>query len=191
MAELIEFSVDDMIEIDSLPTTEKQINRALSIAVNYGTRRGLARAKRRMQSQVALPKSYLDARFAVSRFARPDDPTARLTGTDRATSLARFAKPSSGRTQGVTVVVKPGFARYMRSGFLINLKNGNKGLAVRLGRGNRPRNTRGAKELGAGSGVWLLYGPSVDQIFTSVRDQISPELLDDVAREFDRQLRLS
>ena len=84
-------------------------------------------------------------------------------------------------------MVKPGMARMLRRAFVFELKNGNRGLAMR---------TSGGRPLGAyrptplGKNLWLLYGPSVDQVFggTGVAQEISPELVDYLEHEFHRLL---
>ncbi len=85
----------------------------------------------------------------------------------------------------------------MRKAFIMNLKNGNKGLAVRLKAGETPRNTDNAVRLSntdtsRDAAVWLFYGPSVDQVFKGVADDVTPDIQRGLTREFFRQfIRLS
>ena len=78
----------------------------------------------------------------------------------------------------------------MDQAFLVRLKNNNIGLAVRLKPGEVLQNSEKAVRLD--NNVYLLYGPSVDQVFRSVADDKTPKILSDVTAEFLRQFaRLS
>ena len=188
---------------DGLPgvTTE-----AARIALN-DTARGpaLGLARMQMNSEINFPAGYLKGdRLGVSKLARNADLEAIITGRDRATSLARFASGGRiGGKNGVTVEVGKGKSRHLRRAFMIKLKSGktmdgstfNVGLAIRLAPGERlsnrhlPANTHASS---LGSGVVLLYGPSVDQVFKSVASDIQPDVADALATEFFRQFdRLS
>ena len=121
----------------------------------------------------------------------------------RNTSLARFVRgsPKVGK-QGVYVAVSPGKARFMKRAFLIKLPQGsnpitdtqhNLALAMRLKRGETLQNKSTARRIA--SGLYVLYGPSVDQVFrnredTGVAIDLIPELEDDLQAEFLRQLNL-
>ena len=95
---------------------------------------------------------------------------------------------------GLTVEVKPGEARFLKGAFLVRLRAGaaktdtkfNLGVAIRLKSGQRPRNSRAAVELARN--VWLLYGPSVNQVFQTVRADVAPETRDFLINEFMRLL---
>lgn len=188
---------------DGLPgvTTE-----AARIALN-DTARGpaLGLARMQMNSEINFPAGYLKGdRLGVSKLARNADLEAIITGRDRATSLARFASGGRiGGKNGVTVEVGKGKSRHLRRAFMIKLKSGktmdgstfNVGLAIRLAPGERlsnrhlPANTHASS---LGSGVVLLYGPSVDQVFKSVASDIQPDVADALTTEFFRQFdRLS
>lgn len=76
----------------------------------------------------------------------------------------------------------------------MNLKRGkssggNTGLAVRLSKGERPNRRFNGKPLykNQESDVYLLYGPSVEQIFDDVAPEIAPELTTYFNNEFVRQ----
>lgn len=176
---------------------------AMSIALN-DTARGTAMkaARRDITAQVAFPEGYLDdgTRLSVTQFATPTRLEARITGRDRPTSLARFAPPGTpvatkGRQQpnrGITVTVKPGQPKRFASGFLIGLKNGNVGFAIRLRPGETVRSVHQFQPIQLWPGVFLLYGPSVNQVFQSVAEDISPEVTSELETEFRRQfIRLS
>lgn len=117
-----------------------------------------------------------------------------MTGSFRATSLARFA--SRGRAKGpISVSVTPGSTTILDRAFFIKLNRGsstdtqkNLGLAIRTG-GGAPRNTKAAKKLAPG--LYLLYGPSIHQAFRNLNEAGGAE---DAAEyfeaEFLRQLAL-
>jgi len=161
------------------------------------TRNGLAAMKRDIMSQVAFPAGYLDleSRLVVTRKATRGSLEGVITGRDRATSLARFAPgqtPQNTRGKGVTVAVKRGRSKTLKKAFLVNLKNGNVGLAVRLKPGEALRNKTYGKPVMLGKNLYLLYAPSVDQVFRTVADDSLPMLGEEVTKEFYRNFaRLS
>ena len=182
-------------ELEDLP--EKHA-RAASMAVNATARRARGNAAERMLKQVAFPHNYLAekaGRLKIARYASKDKLEATIEARDKPTSLSRFVRGGAKvRTKGskagpgLHVVVKPGFAQYMRSAFIMKLKNGNLGLAVRSD--SAPR--RGAKPLYAkkATKLWLLYGPSVDQVFKDVRGQIVDDAEMFMEREYERLVKV-
>lgn len=169
---------------------------AARLAVNQvADRQALPLIKQHMQAEVAFPKGYLNEdRIGVTQRATNASLEATITGRHRATSLARFAPgqtPQSTRNNGVRVMVKPGQSQYLKKSWLVKLPAGsgdnlNMGLAVRL----KPGEVFANKHTLAGrlaSNVFLLYGPSVDQVFRGVTDEASPEIGDMVGLEFLRQ----
>jgi hypothetical protein len=175
---------------------------AMSIALNE-TARGpaLKAAKRNIMQQINFPEGYLDTRVEFKKAATPYNLEARIVGRDRPTSLARFTPPGTpvgprGRagavSRGLTVTVKRGASRRIPQGFLVNLRNSNIGLAIRLKPGETVRGVQRFNPVRLFPNVYLLYGPSVDQVLTDVGDQIAEEVTSDIAEEFNRQFaRLS
>lgn len=166
--------------------------RAASMAINQTVQRvGLGRSRRLMLQQTAFPPGYLTdpSRFGVQKTANPDDLESIVSARTRPTSLARFA--AFGAKQGAVVTVNPGRPKTMSRAFLIRLRNGNTGLAIRLRPGEDVQNRRfPVKRLA--NGLVLLYGPSVDQVFRDVRSEVAPEVLATLESEFLRQFaRLS
>ena len=197
----IEF--DQFTFVDEVtPKVEIALVRALNLAVT----RGRTRAAAAVREQVAFPASYLapaGGRLKVSERAKKGAFEAVISGRDRATSLARFAKSrkiytyeerARRKTEGVQVRVKTGraYKRFKRA-FIMKLNNGNLGLAIRTD-GEKPVGSWKPKPIG--KNLWLLYGASVDQalMFASrdggVYEQISPEVMDILEAEFNRQLDL-
>lgn len=176
---------------DALP--EIAMNAAMMAVNQVAEREALPMIRRDAESQVNFPKGYLDTpdRLGISRKATRGSLEAVITARDRPTSLARFAPgqtPESTRRKGVTVSVKRGRVTHMNKAFLVRLSNGNVGLATRdkslIGRAHKP--------VMLGRGVYLLYGPSVEQVFSGVADDALPSIGKKLSNEFFRQFtRLS
>lgn len=151
---------------EALGYARKLIDANTSRALNKTATRTRTRLSRVVRDQVAFPASYLgpsSGRLSVAERATPNKLAIRIDGRDRPTSLARFA---SGPPRAPKVRVKPGgIATRIPRSFIINLRNGNKGLAVRTD-GGKPDGAWKPKEMAPG--LWLLYGPSVDQVLMGV-----------------------
>lgn len=167
--------------------------RSASMAINdVASRDALKLLRKDIESQVDFPTGYLSQpdRLGVSRKATPNNLEAVITARDRATSLARFARGqtvANTRGKGVRVQVKPGVTKQLPKAFLVNLRNGNTGLAVRLKDGQSLRNKNDGRVVKLGKNTYLLYGPSVDQVFRDVADGNSSEIGQLVTNEFFRQ----
>lgn len=189
MAEYYAVAIEGIRALDGLDEIDSKITKAARMAVNASIRRAQTAAARSMENQVRFPRGYLsgdNGRLKVTRFASDTNLEAVLRGRDRPTSLARFvvggARP--GQKGGVNVEVDPGIAKRMPGAFAIRLRNNNIGLAVR---------TRNAPSMGAkkiADNLYLLYGPSVDQVFNKTREQISGEIETFLNNEFNRLLGL-
>lgn len=166
-----------------------------SLAINQtAQRKGMQAIREDMRGKIAFPPGYLEdrTRLGVTQFAKPDNLEAVITGRDRPTSLARFASRGGGRTNP-TVRVGANRSRLMSGTFLIPLLAGrgadatlsNVGLAIRLRPGERVRNKRVMVPFGAG--LYLLYGPSVGQVFRTVSQEVAPRVADLLVDEFLRQ----
>lgn len=168
---------------------------AAVLAINEtASREGLTLIRKDMRDQVNFPSGYLEGdRLKVTRKAGKGSLEAVVRGRDRATSLARFAKgqtPANTRGRGVRVQVKNGRVQVLRKAFLVPLRNGNTGLAVRLKPGEKIKNSTGSVQMA--ENLYLLYGPSVDQVFRGVAEDRSGDLMNMVSSKFLRQFaRLS
>lgn len=176
-----------------------QTKTAARMAINQvADRFAVPQARKEIQRQVAFPEGYLDEdRLGVAKRATGDDLEAIVRGRDRATSLARFAPGAAlGSKSAITVVVKPGSTSTLRAAWLVRLRSGaaltedkfNIGLAVRLKPGQQfinKKDTSAAVQLSPN--VYLLYGPSVGQVFRDVADQLGPTLAEEIGSEFLRQ----
>lgn len=168
-------------------------------AINRTADRTRTESDRRIRKEVAFPAQYLapsSGRLSVVQRASGDNLEAVIRARFRPTSLARFVVGNPGKGQGVRVMVDPGMARFMRRAFLIRLPQGsgsvetkfNMGLAIRLRPGETLENKRTARRMA--SGLYLLYGPSVDQVFRTVAQDVAPGAAAHLEREFLRLLEL-
>jgi hypothetical protein len=150
-------------------------------------------------AEINFPTGYLnEERLSFRQKATATRLEAVVTARDRATSLARFApgfSPSNSRNQTVVVRVKRGgkSIRLSKRAFVTRLNNGNIGLAVRLKPGETLRNSERAVLVKAWSGVrgnvYLLYGPSVDQVVKMIAVDSLPQAGEAISKEFIRQFQ--
>lgn len=183
--------LDELAE--RLGATEKQIDSWLSKAVNRTTTRYRTEASRAMREQIAFGARYLisgqGGRLTIPRKATPNSPEATIRGRFDPTSLATFVKgvKRHGR-RSPTLEVSTGRRTQIDRSFLMNLANGNLGLALRLRPGETIQNKRtmARRFSSKDRNLYLLYGPSVDQVFRSVREDIAPDAGDFLEKEFLR-----
>lgn len=185
--------------LDYFDRVPRIANKAQLLAINsVASRGGLTKIKDAMQDQVAFPRSYLGGDKLKVRKAYSGHMEAVISARQRPTSLARFAKGASAagnRRGGVSVMVKPGSTKRMPNAFLMRLRSGasltddnyNIGLAIRLKPGDRVFNKKQQSAVQLSHNLYLLYAPSVDQVFRSVAAEKAPEIGEDVATEFLRQ----
>lgn len=197
--------IEGLDKLGFLPEITENVEKALMRALNKTATHTRTQADRMIRSQVNFPASYLrpnatPRRLWVSQKASRSRFEAKISARGRATSLARFTKqkplPPGKRHKGgkINVRVKAGGTpQAIERAFLMNLRSGNIGLAVRTD-GSKPRGAYKPKEIG--KNLWLLYGPSVDQILVAATDgggvveQMTPATLAFLEREFNRQLDL-
>lgn len=197
-------AIEGFAETRPLESLPKDILLAAQRAVNRTADRTATRGRDKVREEVNFMARYLtgvdssgNQRLGVSKKASDGDLEAVITGRQRPTSLARFLV--GGKTPGkagLSVQVAPGFARYMRRAFVIQLPAGrggietqnNLGLAIRLRADEVIHNKRVMRSMGGG--LYLLYGPDVSQVFNTVREDISPEAADFLAGEFTRLMEL-
>lgn len=188
--------------IDYLERFPVQARKAAKLAINDAIRRGRRKAKQEIMRQVNLKPGYLDGRDGKPRlesfFADENSLSGSIVGRRRPTSLARFDakqlyQTGSKRPAGVVVKVNRARKKIPRA-FLVSLKSGNRdggnqGLAIRVPQGTKPKRRFNAKPLyqSKNTDVYLLYGPSVQQVFDDVAVELQPELSTYLNREFQRQ----
>tara|TARA_R110002072_G_scaffold298960_2_gene473711 strand:+ start:475 stop:1071 length:597 start_codon:yes stop_codon:yes gene_type:complete len=167
---------------------------AAVLALNRGAKRARTEGSREIRKQVNLTRGYVDERLVVKQFASKSNLFAVISGRVQATSLRRFGAKQSlrkGKSAGVIVGVKRGRRVKMKRAFFIKLKGGgvdsfNTGIAVRLRDGEAIEGKKKPFDK-SGSGLYLLYGPSVDQVWGSVKDDIFPSITEEMNAEFNRQ----
>lgn len=169
------------------------------LAINDAADDSVPDIRRQMRKEVNFPRGYLEGgkRLYVKRRANTASLEAIIAGRDRPTSLARFvpagATPENSRRRELSLQVKPGQVAKTRRAWLVNLRNGNTGLAIRLKEGEELRRSVGAVLLRGPSNkrpdanVYLLYGPSVDQVFRGVANDKTDEILRRALNNFVRQ----
>lgn len=191
-------------DLQQFDRTKLAVRLAASRAINKITRNGRVEIARSIRDQVNLPASYVapgQKRLYVSQQATTENLEGKITARGRATSLARFVHGNPRRGEGVRVEVAPGRSRYMKRAFVIRLPAGkgdvdtkfNMGLAIRLRPGEKLQNKLQARRME--KGLYLLYGPSVDQVFRArdgagVANDAAPKLVRELEREFLRLLEI-
>src|SRR5690625_6863150 len=107
----------------------------------------------------------MGTRLQITQYAQGRHLLGTILGTDRSTSLARF---SSGAKR-LSVQVAPGRRKRMGRAFLLPLRGGNIGLALRLKPGERLRNKKRVTQVS--KNLYLLYGPAVNNVFDDVAEE--------------------
>ena len=187
--------------------SEMQV-RAMTKALNKTGPHTRTQMDRAIREQVAFPASYLrpsTKRLFVAKKATKSKLETVIEGRGRPTSLARFIKGGAAamknrkkKPEEIQVQVKPGSIHGIKRAWVVSLPgapdSGNFGLAVRTPNGQRPKGAYAPKKLD--NNVWLLYGPSVDQVLYSVRnrggviEEIYGPTLDYLSKEYDRLLTM-
>lgn len=193
-------AIEGIEDIPDLEAMTPEITRAARRAVNAATDRARAWSAKAIEEQVNFPPNYLrgeNSRLRVVKRAKGNDLESVIQGRFEPTSLARFAvgtRVGHKKVGGVPLEIKPGSSVFMKRAFLVGLQAGdprvrnlaNVGLAVRSE--SRPRAAYKPRKLG--ENLWLLYGPSVDQVFRDVAQDVQPRVDEYLNREFTRLLDL-
>lgn len=197
-------SAINLLDIDEfLSAQPENARKAARLAINdIATRRAVPDLRKAMRDEVDFPAGYLEDpdRFGVSKRATEADLSATITARFRPTSLARFAPnqnfEGARRTGGVSVKVnKAGVGARIKGAFFVKLRRGgdssdgfNVGLALRLRPGERlTGRKKGSSGVELAPNLYLLYGPSIDQVFRETSVAESPAIADKLQREFLRQ----
>jgi len=198
-------AVEGLEALRDIRDLDKKSKINLVRALNKTTRDARVEAARRIGEEINLPKRSLGpaaGNLTVSKMAQRASLESRIKAKGRPTSLAKFSKGTPGRGAGVMVEVKPGQASFLRKAFLIKLPQGNTltdtrfnlGLAIRLAPGERMANK--FQQVQISKGLYLLYGPSIQQVFLNnagkgVAKDISDPSADALEREFIRLMGLN
>lgn len=186
--------------IDAIKRLPQRTSAASAYAINRAITVTRADAAQQMQRQLNFPKNYLgnandpNARLAITEKATADKQEGKISARRRATSLSRFATfGSDGRS--VFVAVKGGKTpELLKGAFPIRLRAGtsadgdafNRGIAYRAKKGEVLTGSRAARQIA--NGLYLLYGPSVDQAFQTVIPSLTDDAITTLKSEFFRQL---
>lgn len=200
----VDVDLRGVLELDDfLAAVPDVTRRAASQAMNRVVRgSGLAQYRKGLSEQVNFPTGYLnDERIGVTQLSSPNRLEARITGRQRATSLARFASGATvGSKGGVRVNAKKGGSgSFIRKAFLVRLRSGtalnddafNIGLALRLEPGQTVIGKKDTSRMvRLSENVVLLYGPSIDQLLRNdVAEAETPAVVDNIVTEFFRNFQ--
>ena len=168
--------------------------RAASLAVNDAAEWGANLARRKMASQVRLPADVLTgARFGIVQRASQVSIEAIVRASPNPLGLSRFVTGSKEpRSRNPATAIKPGSAPFVwKRGFLMPTPNGADGVALAVRTNGPLRSSRAARQIA--KNLYILSGPSPNQIFMTVAKDILPALqtrLDgEFARQYERLLR--
>lgn len=181
---------------DYLKNFPDRAKTAMRIALNdVSSGEGLKLLRSEIEDEINYPKGYIgrDDRLYQRRKALNDRLEAIITGRDRPTSLARFAKAASEglkvqvKRRGGGQVLKRAFFVRLRAGASLSNDNFNMGLALRVNPGEQIKGKYKKASALIFPNVYLLYGPSVGQALTDTADENSGTVADMVIDEFYRQ----
>ena len=202
------YLVESREAVDFIGEVNDMQLRAMSKALNKTGPHTRTQMDRAIRDQVAYPASYLrpsTKRLFVAKKATKGKLETVIEGRGRPTSLARFIKGGAAgmksrkrKPEAINVEVQPGSIHGIKRAWVVSLPgakdSNNLGLAVRTEAGQKPKGAYAPKRLD--NNVWLLYGPSVDQVLYSVRNnggvitEVYGPTLDYLSEEYHRQLTL-
>lgn len=211
MAENFAVVVEGLSTLGEFGDIAESVQKAAVLAINRTARDQRVRIARLIQSEIALPASYLreggsdNSRLAVTQKAQGGRLEAKITARGRPTSLARYVRnPGVKRGTPLRLQVSPGRTNILNRAFLIRLPQGstltdtqfNLGLAIRLRPGERIENK--TRQVRLARNLYLLYGPSVQQAFLNAQgggvaaetaDETLAKLEAEFSRQFDRLVK--
>ncbi len=199
----LEFAVvaENMEALKKFEDFGQDLQKNLSRAINTAAVKYRTEAAMRVRRKINLPASAVSPRsgnLVVSRRANPSHLESRIRAKGRPRGLASFSTGGKVGRAGVAVSVTPSSVKFLPQAFLIRLKGlegstapgkANIGLAVRLGPGKKITNK--LYHIKVGTGLYLLYGPSLRQVFLAnsgegVAKEISPDIIKDIEDEVKR-----
>lgn len=159
-------------------------NRAMSRAINHTLGVTKTEASKAITGQVKLTATYVKERLALIK-ANVNKPEGRISTPTRGVLGTRFPHKEY-KKGGIGVQVKPGAGNMKRmpGAFYVTFPNGERAIVFRPSDKSRANWAR--------AGLHVHYGPSVSQVFTSVKDDLqSPSaerLIARMVHEADRLL---
>lgn len=184
--------VEGLGSLTDIENLDESILRNARNAINKAADRARTSSVRDIRAELNFPARYLTERLTVRKRAAGTSLEAVISGRDRPTSLARFVSNRSQKPgkAGVNVQVSAGAAKRMQRAFLMKLRSGNLGLAIRLKPGATLTGSRAAKRFGKDQNLYLLYGPSIDQAFATVLPDQEGKAAEYLEQEFLRLMEL-
>lgn len=187
---MIEIDLGNLLDLRNyFEAMPERTNKAASLAINrVAERQAQTLIKREMLRNIAFKYGYVTKHITVGRYASPSSPYAVIEAKDTPTTLFRFTGMSviPNRKTTVKVTVGTGRTKMMAGAFYATIK-GSPQVMIRTKDNSPPRGiTRGGgKEIAPH--LWLLYAPSVDQVFRMVADDEIPAIEQELVYEFERQ----
>jgi hypothetical protein len=161
-------------------------NRAASMTLNDTARLARARLKAQMQVEIRLTESaFTGKRLYVAEYANPTRLQATVRGDKQGYSLSRFSvdKPVRLARSPLLQIKLGGESVRVDRGFFLPAPNGALGLAVRT----KGPLTKG-KGRKVGKNLYILFGPSPDQMMKRLAPALVPSIQQHVRAEFNRQI---
>ncbi len=174
---------------DAIRRQPEIARKAAQFAVNDAIEWSRVHIKAGILKQVDVPADSIPpARFGITRRAKPGALEATLSASNQGLGLIRFVtSPRVARAKSPTVRIKPGGAEVkLDRAFLIPTPKapGSFALAVRAPGGLSK--SRAARRI-PGSDVYILSGPSPNQLLANIAPTLLPEIELRLQREYARQ----
>lgn len=174
----------------------QQARKAASMAVNDTAAWSKTQARILMQSQILLPRETLEnARFGVRQSATGANPEAVVSASNNPLGLSRFVvspKVPGAAYPKTRIKVGGRTIQWGQEGqkggsyaFLLQTPNGADGVALALRTTTPLRNSRAARKIGRN--LYILSGPSVNQMFARIAPELVPRIEERLQGEFARQ----
>ena len=175
---------------------EAVVTQAAALAVSDVAEWGKNLSRRAMLADVNLPADALAGRkFRISQRPTQGNPEAVITADNNPLGLSRFVTgdKTPGRAHPTVRIKKGGSVRQFSTGdrpggdysFLIPTPNGAAGVGLALRTKTPMRNSSAARKIGRN--LYLLSGPSVNQMFGQMLPALVPRIEAKLAGEFARQ----
>lgn len=195
---MITIGLDGEKAIASFAKFPKAAKEASRLSVISAARYAHSESAKEIFGQVNLLKGYISDRLTLKYSGSGESLAASITGRFQPTSLSRFTLSEPKKGKVVRVRVKRNGQAKRGKYFAVKLRQGseltdikfNVGLAIRVKPGQAFTGSDGAKLLRSDKygDTYLLYGPSINQIFRGVSQDLSKSIEEKLADEFERQL---
>lgn len=187
---MIEIDLGNLLDLRTyFEAMPERTERAAALAINrVAERQAQTLIKREMLKNIAFKYGYVTKHIGVGKYASPSNLYAVIEAKDTPTTLFRFTGMSvapRGKTK-VKVTVGTGNTKIMDGAFYATLR-GTPQVMLRTKTNAPPRGIArgGGKQIAPH--LWLLYAPSVDQVFRTVADDEIPAIENELVYEFRRQ----